>query len=131
MLRGIHCIRGHRDEIRSRENVPAALEFPERRAQPPAASVAANRACRAPRDGERNFGSIGINRYVHHGEPTPTDPVALRAQSGEGLAPTNPSDHAERRARPLRRRARRMERPALVDIRLRKPCFFDRLRTFG
>ena len=131
VLRGIHRVSDHRDEIGTRGNSTASIELLECGAQPAAAAVTADRAGRAPRDGHRNFGSICISRYVHHGEPTPTDPVTLRTQSGEGLAPTNPSDHAERRARPLRRRARRTERPALVDIRLRKPCFFDRLRTFG
>ena len=39
--------------------------------------------------------------------------------------------YAERRLRPLARRRFRIMRPARVDMRLRKPCFFARLRTFG
>lgn len=34
-------------------------------------------------------------------------------------------------ARPLRRRAATMARPARVRMRIRKPCFFERRRLFG
>lgn len=35
------------------------------------------------------------------------------------------------RARPLARREERTERPPLVAMRARKPCFLARLRLFG
>jgi hypothetical protein len=41
------------------------------------------------------------------------------------------ADQALRRARPLRRRAARTARPALVRMRSRKPCVLARRRLFG
>jgi hypothetical protein len=40
-------------------------------------------------------------------------------------------DQADSRWRPFRRRERITARPALVDIRFRKPWVLARLRTFG
>ena len=47
--------------------------------------------------------------------------------------PVSRGDHtyAETSARPLRRRAARIERPARVRMRRRKPCFLARLRLLG
>jgi hypothetical protein len=41
------------------------------------------------------------------------------------------ADQADRRWRPLSRRARRTRRPALVDMRCRKPWRLARRRLFG
>lgn len=41
------------------------------------------------------------------------------------------TDQADSRDRPLWRREFTMARPALVRMRLRKPCLRARLRTFG
>ena len=38
---------------------------------------------------------------------------------------------ADRRTRPRRRRAFRIDRPARLDMRWRKPCLRDRLRLLG
>lgn len=44
---------------------------------------------------------------------------------------SHPLAHADRRARPFRRRAASTARPAFVAMRCRKPCFLARRRLFG
>lgn len=55
----------------------------------------------------------------------------MRPQRHETATITDRLDQADSLARPFRRRLRNTERPALVDIRLRKPWFLARLRTLG
>jgi hypothetical protein len=52
-------------------------------------------------------------------------------EGGEAGAAPHPPDQADRRARPFRRRACRMARPARVDIRCRNPWRRARRRLFG
>lgn len=120
-----------RYQVGTRWQCAESIEIDEGGAKAASAAIAADGRCGALRDGKGHFGCIGVGRYVHNDEPPPTNPHPLRPQSSKGLASTDALDHADRRARPLRRRARSTLRPAFVDIRLRKPCFFERLRTFG
>jgi hypothetical protein len=62
--------------------------------------------------------------------------TALAHGHGEVVATAQPTPgrqhpQAESEARPLRRRADRIARPARVRIRSRKPCVFARRRLFG
>jgi len=65
----------------------------------------------------------------HHGATT--DPTTAPPQFLERAAITNSPDQADRRRRPLSRRERNTLRPARVDMRDRKPCFFARRRLLG
>ena len=60
-----------------------------------------------------------------------TDPGALTCEASERVALADPPDQADRRARPLARRAFKMARPERVLIRARKPCLRARRRVFG
>jgi hypothetical protein len=53
------------------------------------------------------------------------------AQGDEQFPAVDSPDQADSRARPFSLRDFRMACPARVDIRLRKPCFFARLRLLG
>lgn len=83
----------------------------------------------------RSVGIIGNSQAVcHQVLGTHTDPGS--EDSSELLAAADPvcfSEHAQAEIseRPLRRRAARIERPARVRIRRRKPCFLARLRLLG
>ena len=70
-------------------------------------------------------GRSGIDGRVDEGRRRPT------ARGSARCWPPMPSDQAERRARPLRRRAFKMLRPARVDMRWRKPWFLARRRWLG
>jgi hypothetical protein len=59
------------------------------------------------------------------------DPPSLGLQSGEHPAVGDRADHAERRRRPLARRAFSTARPLRVAIRWRNPCLRERRRLFG
>jgi hypothetical protein len=72
-------------------------------------------------------------RWSQHGHRhgATSDPTAAAPQFLERAAVTNSPDQADRRRRPLSRRDRRTLRPARVDMRERKPCFFARRRLLG
>ena len=55
----------------------------------------------------------------------------ITAKGQEVVSVMKSTNQADSRARPLWRREFTMARPALVRMRLRKPCFRARLRTFG
>lgn len=82
-----------------------------------------------------SVGIISINQAVcHQMGRAHTD--ASFEDSSEVVSAADPvsrGDHtyAETSARPLRRRAARIERPARVRMRRRKPCFLARLRLLG
>ena len=57
--------------------------------------------------------------------------TAMTGQRLELSSLANPTDQADRRWRPLRRRARRMARPERVRMRARNPCLRARRRVFG
>ena len=131
VLVGQNCITANRHEIRARRHLPRTIQSDEGGAQASATTVTSNRSRGLSRNGERHLDHLRAIRRVHDKNPlTPGAPTTL-TKDREGLTSTDAGDHAEMRARPLRRRVRRMARPALVDIRLRKPCFLERLRTFG
>src|SRR5690625_680162 len=78
---------------------------------------------------------IVISQAVGH-EMLGAHPDAGAEDSSEVFAAADPvccGEHtqAETSERPLRRRAARIERPARVRIRRRKPCFLARLRLLG
>ena len=80
-------------------------------------------------------GIIVISQAVGH-EMLGAHPDAGAEDSSEVFAAADPvccGEHtqAETSERPLRRRAARIERPARVRIRRRKPCFLARLRLLG
>ena len=57
--------------------------------------------------------------------------AAMALQSLERSTLVDPTDQADRRERPLRRRALMIERPARVRIRARNPCLRARRRVLG
>ena len=63
----------------------------------------------------------------HSGPSAPT----IGRDAREGAALSDAPDQADRRCRPLARRAFNTARPARVLMRLRKPCFLARRRLFG
>ena len=90
-----------------------------------------DRAGHCERDARRLV--AGLWRWSQHGHRhgATSDPTAAAPQFLERAAITNSPDQADRRRRPLSRRDRRTLRPARVDMRERKPCFFARRRTLG
>lgn len=99
--------------------------------QPPSHPVAHDCAtCPAPY-GEGDPRGVGwVARQVGDGQG-PATPPSGSAQCDEKLPAFDSPDQADSRARPLSLRDFRMARPARVDIRFRKPCFFARLRLLG
>lgn len=83
----------------------------------------------------RSVGIIGVSQAVRH-EMLCAHPDPGSEDSSEVFAAADPMcrvkhAQAEMSERPLRRRAARIERPARVRIRRRKPCFLARLRLLG
>lgn len=74
---------------------------------------------------------IPLGGEVDHGDRSvrPGAPVTSERLERPSLA--DPPDQADRRRRPFRRRDWTMRRPALVDMRWRKPWRRARLRTLG
>ena len=82
-----------------------------------------------------SVGIIGVSQAVRH-EMLCAHPDPGSEDSSEVFAAADPMcrvkhAQAEMSERPLRRRAARIERPARVRIRRRKPCFLARLRLLG
>jgi hypothetical protein len=77
----------------------------------------------------RRFG--GVTSQPGYRDRASSHAAAALAQGLEGGPVTDGPDQAVRLWRPLRRRDDRMARPALVDMRCRKPCFLARFLTFG
>lgn len=89
------------------------------------------RADRTP-DGESHLrhSTRGIREH-HAPDHTATNTCSLLAQAPEVVTTVQSVDQADKRWRPLRRRAFSTARPARVDMRARKPCFIDRRFLFG
>ena len=102
------------------------------RPQAAAESVADDRRADRPPDGERDPGGLGLG-FIEVTAPQRLRPGAttMTAQSLELTSLVDPADQADRRVRPLSRRALRMDRPALVLMRARNPCLRARRRVFG
>ena len=121
---------GGAEEIGARAEL--GPDLPGDRSQPAPNPVAYHCATGTTADGvgdPRRFGGAACQPGYRDRPPSHTS--AALAQGLEGGLVTDRPDQAVRLWRPLRRRLDRMARPALVDIRWRKPCFFARLRTFG
>ena len=92
------------------------------------------RHCRA--DGAADC--IGHSRWRDEGveyERAPEDSGAntraVPSKALEGGSPVNAADQADRRWRPLARRAFNTARPPRVAMRARKPCFLARCKLLG
>ncbi len=72
-------------------------------------------------------GVLEVHDGDRSGYQAPTPPL----EGGEGGPIPDPVDQADSRARPRWRRARRMRRPALVDMRWRNPWRRARRRVLG
>ena len=114
----------------------------EQRRQSTTEPVPNYRTAHVLRDGETHFGSRCAvsdhdrQRPAAHPDPVggePPEGAATPKRSRGGSHDVRPEarPQAERRARPLARRAFSTARPPAVDMRARKPCFFARRRSFG
>jgi hypothetical protein len=88
-----------------------------------------------PGNGVGHPGSRSIHLDAGGSKADPQRTTAHRASVApeelEVVPSTQSADQADRRARPFRRRAEMMARPARVCIRFRKPCFLARRRVLG
>jgi hypothetical protein len=82
------------------------------------------------REGEPDVVALG-GREMGDLEPAMTSANGIGSEAQKGRTRPNRTDQADNRALPRWRRAFTMDRPARVDMRCRKPCFFARLRTLG
>ena len=73
---------------------------------------------------------VGVGEVANPHGPA-THPAATPTKGAEGRLITDRPDQADSRARPLRRRALMMARPARSDMRWRNPCRLARFLTFG
>ena len=80
-------------------------------------------------DSPRGQPQLHVPHDAHRRPWRKTRHVAAVGRSPPACLPE--SDQADRRARPLARRADRIARPARVRIRSRKPWVFERRRLFG
>ena len=114
----------------------------EQRRQSTTEPVANHSTADVLRDGESDFWSRCAvpdhdrQRPATHPNPVggqPSEGAATPKRSRGGSHDVRPGarPQAERRARPLARRAFSTARPPAVDMRARKPCFFARRRSFG
>ena len=107
-------------------------DLPGDGSQPAPNPVAGRRAPDPAADGvgdPRRFGGVaGQPRYRDRASP---HPLARAVEGDKGRAVSDAPDQADRRTRPLRRRALRIARPARVELRWRKPCRLARLRLLG
>jgi len=118
---------------------PGCARPPRRRPYSPRSRSALARRGRAGRAGDqRPAGALrGGRRAGSARTPSASASVQLRGARAITLAPAGPLQRQARagqtliRARPLRRRAARIARPARVRMRSRNPCVFARWRLFG
>ena len=118
---------------------PGCARQPRRRPYSPRNRSALARRGRAGRAGDqRPAGALrGGRRAGSARTPSASASVQLRGARAITLAPAGPLQRQARagqtliRARPLRRRAARIARPARVRMRSRNPCVFARWRLFG
>jgi len=116
---GVVSVPDPRSDLQPRRSKDAPSSVPLDRV----ADLATGDVCRRPGPGrEKHYHPTPVNRPAFI-EDTPHVERSHRDLVRAGQTVT--------RARPLRRRAARIERPALVRIRCRKPCTFARWRLFG
>jgi len=100
--------------------------------QTPPETVSDDRAAHALGDGEGHAGWPGVGIIEMGGrQRASANPNPLSPEGHKGSTVPDGTDQADSFARPLRRRLRRMDRPARVDMRARNPWFLARLRTLG
>lgn len=111
-----HGLRGCADQVRTRPQQGRVLadDLPQ-----PATEPVANHSTTDPTaDGvgdPRCF--VGLTRRPRYRDRATPHPAALVAESLEGSPARQRGDQADSRARPLRRRAFTIARPARVDMR--------------
>lgn len=111
-------------------SVRGSLQGHHRGAEPARHQVPGDRVADRATDGESDA-RRGVTGKPDGGHAPSRGFVASGGEAPEGVAVTNAPDQADNRCRPLRRRDRITARPPREDIRLRKPCRFDRFRTLG
>lgn len=104
----------------------------EEHSQAAAHPVALDGAPKATPNGVANEGLVerGLNDHATP-EPARANICSPLSEAGEITPALETSDQADRRWRPLSRRAFKTARPARVFMRARKPCFFERRRLLG
>ncbi len=115
------------------------IVLPNDHAQPTTKEIANDRWADRPADGERKvtFAGAGARQQrileLEIGTPQrlPSKADAFSTEADEDVTISNRIDQAERRARPLARRAFSTARPPRVLMRARKPCVLARRRAFG
>jgi hypothetical protein len=123
--------RSHEEHATRCSPVGRLLQVSDDRSKAPAQPIAMDRAAHPAGQGEGQFDVVALPGEEHRAERPPTNPDAVTSQRHEGGPAADATDQADSLARPLRRRLRSTARPARVDIRLRNPWFFARLRTLG
>ena len=100
--------------------------------QTPPETVSDDRTTHTLGDGERHAWGPVVGIIEMGGrQRASANPNPLSPQGHKGSTVPDGLDQADSFARPLRRRLRRMDRPARVDMRARNPWFLARLRTLG
>ena len=125
--------------ISSDHNIPPACRYREARGttQSPSCPISSHRATGTQRNYQPHARGAVVFMKIQ-GEPFSPDPASPsqhspeRAASAQGLLPPHGSrTQADSRARPLARLFFRIDRPARVRMRARKPCFRLRRRLLG
>jgi hypothetical protein len=94
--------------------------------------IPTHRSAHLPIEREAKPDVVGVRgREMGDLEPAMTNANGIGPEAQKGRTRPNRTDQADSRALPRWRRALTMARPARVDMRCRKPCFFARLRTLG
>jgi hypothetical protein len=121
-------------EVSSGRQRPDRL--PDDRSEPPPPAVPLHRPADGPAHGVGYFHALAHfgARNIEDLDRGSVASVPRPPQLAKARVPADALDacpHADRRARPFRRRAARIARPALVAMRCRKPCFLARRRLLG
>jgi hypothetical protein len=121
---------------RQRWRVLDAQDLTEEGSKPAPNTVSHHRVPYLARNRVRNprgLGRISVrpHKKVPASQVSRSNVQTIRSKPNKFSSVRYTRDQADSLWRPLRRRFFRISRPARVDIRWRKPCFFDRLRTFG
>lgn len=121
-------VRSGADEIRPRRHRRLGQQRPELSPHTVALHGRTEGATDRKRHAGRRQRRIEDSGAPQHSGPRP---MALSRQTLKGAAVADAPDQADRRCRPLARRAFKMPWPARVLIRWRKPCFLARRRLLG
>jgi len=108
-----------------------SVEIVKDRSNSPTDPASGYRVSHSAWDSERNLCVLGAVEPGNKPDRSLSRSHAFCPKTGEVVLAGQATNHADKRARPFRRRERRTARPPRVLIRERKPCFFARLRTLG